>query len=160
MRLKFISGILLFALMACKKEKEPAPAQVPNPSPAPGSIYPVSVKVNDTLKRCSNNCYSGIHSGGFRDLTLDLAGSFELVILSWQGIPMPGTYTLVQYGEPYLKYGRGSFVYGAKQGLLTIASIDTAANGAVNKINATFNFKTDTLNTLFFKLSEGSINIK
>lgn len=153
--------LVLFFLMAiafaCKKE-EPAPA--PNPSPATTTVYPISVKVNDTLKRCSSNCYSGIHSGGFRDLTLDLAGSAEQVILSWQGIPMPGDYTLVQYGEPYLKYGRGSYVYGAKQGLLSIASIDTAANGAVNKISASFNFKTETVNGLFFNLTQGTITIK
>jgi hypothetical protein len=153
--------LVLFFLMAiafaCKKE-EPTP--VPNPSPAPTSVYPISVKVNDTLKRCSLNCYSGIHSGGFRDLTLDLAGSAEQVILSWQGIPMPGNYSLVHYGEPYVKYGKGSFVYGAKQGLLSITSIDTAANGAVNKITASFNFKTDTVNGLFFELTEGAITIK
>ncbi len=150
---------LLAIAFACKKE-EPAAAPVPNPSPAPTSVYPISVKVNDTLKRCSLNCYSGIHSAGFRDLTLDLAGSAEQVILSWQGIPMPGNYTLVQYGEPYVKYGKGSFVYGAKQGLLSITSIDTAANGAVNKITASFNFKTDTVNGLFFELTEGAITIK
>lgn len=154
--------LLLFLtvlMLACKKE-EPAPAPLPNPNPAPATVYPISVKVNDTLKRCNLNCYSGIHSGGFRDLTLDLAGSAEQVILTWQGIPKAGQYTLVQYGEPYLKYGKGSFVYGAKQGLLTIASVDTAANGAVNKITATFNFKTDTLNGLFFKLTEGVLSIK
>lgn len=154
--------VLLFVVtlgVACKKE-EPAPAPAPNPTPAPPVIYPVSVKVDGTEKRCSSNCYSGIHSGGFRDLTLDLAGSAEQVILTWQGIPMPGQYTLVQYGEPYLKYGKGSFVYGAKQGQLTISSIDTAANGAVNKITATFHFKTDTLNGLFFNLTEGVISIK
>jgi hypothetical protein len=50
--------------------------------------------------------------------------------------------------------------YRATNGAIIISSIDTSSGGVINKLAATFSFQTDTTNSVFFNISEGSINLK
>lgn len=143
-------------LTACKKKDEPTPD--PEPEPVPTPSYVVSVKVDGVEKHCSSNCYSGLHSGGFRTTTLDLNASSEQIIIDWDNIPATGQHILTKYGEPSVTYQKSSSFYSARTGTMNITSLDTAANGAVTKLVATFSFRTDTVNGVSHQLTEGTIN--
>lgn len=149
----FFIVCVLFAV-SCKKKKEPTPEP-----PAPQTIvYSISLKVDGTQKQC-NSCYSASKSGNSRSSNFYLSGSSERIYFGCSAVPATGTYTLVKYGEPSLIYIKDNTYYRATNGILNITGIDTSQNGVVNKITATFNFKTDTTNNTFFDITEGKINL-
>jgi hypothetical protein len=156
MKISFTT-ILIIALLAgaCKKTKE---AEVMEPTPPAKTI---SVKVDGTLKECSSACYSGSTSGGLRGLYFYFAGFDEYIYFSCTNLPALGTYTLVKYKDPYLMYSKTNSNRPATSGVINITAIDTSSNGVLNKLAATFSFKTDTSSSgSFYNLTEGVINLK
>jgi hypothetical protein len=150
--------LLLIAalLFSCKKKKD---AEEPEPTTPTPPAKTISVKVDGVEKSCSS-CYSGSKSGGLRSSYFYLSGTNEEIYFSYGPVPAPGTYTLVKFQDPTLIYIKNNTYYRAVSGTLTISSIDTSSSGVVNKIVASFNFKTDTTSGVFFNITDGSINLK
>lgn len=150
--------VLLFLatvfVSACNKKKDD-----PEPTPSPTPSYLISVKVNGAERKC-NSCYSGSQSGGIRGSYFNLAGIGEQIYFSCTNLPAVGTHSLVKYGKPYLMYIKDNTYYRATVGTMNISAIDTSSGGVVNKLTATFNFKTDTTSGVFFDITEGAINLK
>lgn len=147
--------VCIVFLFSCKKKKEPAPEPTPPQTP----VYTISLKVDGVQKQC-NSCYSGYKSASTRGSYFYLSGNDEKIYFSVDTVPAIGTYTLVKYGEPYLMYIKNNTYYHAVSGSINITGIDTSQNGVINKITASFNFKTDTTSNTFFDITEGNINLK
>ena len=138
---------------SCKKKKD---AEPPPPTPV---VYTISVKIDGVEKHCST-CYYGSTSGGLRGAYFSLAGFDEQIYFSCGALPAPGPYKLVKYGTPYLMYSKNNAYRPAATGTINISSIDTSAGGVINKMKATFAFKTDTSTTgTSYNITEGSINL-
>ncbi len=150
-----VFGILVLAA-ACKKKKSD-----PEPLPPSTPVAPlISVKIDGTQKQC-NSCYSGSYSGGMRGSYFYLDGFNEEIYFSCNALPAIGTYTLSKYGEPLMIYIKNNSYRPASTGTLNIASIDTSKTGVINKLVATFSFKTDTSSAgVSFNITEGSFNLK
>jgi hypothetical protein len=142
-------------IISCKKKKEPTPEPT-----TLIAVKQISVKIDGVEKSC-NSCYSGSKSGNLRGTYFYLNGFDEQVYFSCSTLPAPGTYTLTKYGKPFLSYIINNSSRPAASGIMTISSIDTSLYGVVNKLVATFNFKTDTNNNgVSYTITEGSINLK
>lgn len=152
----FILTTIVLLSAGCKKdEKTPV---VPEPQPIPKII---SLKVNAEEKSCTNLCYSGSTSGGLRGLYLYISGTNEYLYFSCTNLPAPGTYTLVKYGKPFLMYSKDNVNRPAASGNINITAIDTSVKGVLNKLSATFSFKTDTSsNGTTYNITDGIINLK
>lgn len=154
-----IIALVFAALVLCasckKKNKE---EETPTPMPAPVT-YEISAKINGELKGC-NSCYGAVYSGGYRDCVLNLNSSTEQIWITWDSIPVVGTYTLKKYGRPSVSYQKSGSFYNAVSGTLNLTSVATSTYGDVNQMAATFSFKTDTMKGLSFDISEGKVNAK
>ena len=148
---------ILALLTGCKKKDKKEESTTPTTT-TPVS-YQISAKVNGVEEHC-NDCYSAVYSGGFRDCVLNLNSSAEQIWITWDSLPVTGTYTLVKYGRPSVSYQKNSSFYNALTGTLNLTSVATSTYGDVSQITATFNFKTDTLKGQFFNITEGNINAK
>jgi len=147
-------------VICCKKKKETTtdPATTTTGGQTQTEMQ-ISAKIDGVEKHC-NSCFSGIYSGGYRDCTLNLDGSAEQIIITWDSVPVPGLYNLIPYGRPSVKYGKGSMVYAAATGTLNLTSVATSTYGNVNQMAATFSFKTSTVSGQSFVITEGSVNVK
>lgn len=151
----FLTTIVVLNV-GCKKE-EKAP-DVPEPQPI---VKIISLKINAEEKSCTNTCFSASTSGGLRGLSLYLSGINEYLYFSCTNLPAPGTYTLVKYGKPFLMYSKDNANRPAASGTINITAIDTTAHGVLNKLSATFSFKTDTSsNGTTYNITDGIINLK
>ncbi len=147
---------MMIVVMAttCKKKKDEEP-EVPAPV-----AYTISVKIDGTEKHC-NSCYSGSESGGLRGSYFYLSGFDEQVYLGCAALPTLGTHNLVKYGNPNLVYIKDNAQFHAASGTINITAIDTSQEGVINKLTATFSFKTDTnSNGISHNITEGTINLK
>jgi len=160
--MKKISLIILISLVVicCKKKttSDPVTTTTTTGGQTPADMQ-ISVKIDGVEKHC-NSCFSGIYSGGYRDCTLNLDGSAEQIIITWDSVPVPGLYNLIPYGRPSVKYGKGSAVYPAATGTLNLTSVATTTYGNVNQMAATFSFKTTTVSGQSFVMTEGILNVK
>lgn len=147
--------IIIAFTCSCNKKKAAEPA-----TPVPTPVVPtISVKVDGVEKHCST-CYYGSTSGGLRGAYFNLAGFDEQIYFSCGTLPAPGTYSLVKYGTPYLMYSKNNANRPATTGTINISSIDTSTGGVINKMKATFAFKTDTSTTgTSYNITEGTINL-
>lgn len=154
---KLIALCMIAALFAaCKKKKEADP-EPPAPTPLPPSI---SVKIDGVEKQC-NACYSGSKSGSLRSSYFYLSGFNEQIYISYPStLPAAGSHNLVKFQYPMIIYIKDNTYYRAVSGTFNITSIDTSGSGVVNKLAATFNFKTDTTAGVSFNVTDGAINLK
>jgi hypothetical protein len=150
--------LVLTLFAACKKKDKKDEPNATTPTPTPVS-YEISARINGVEEHC-NSCYSAVYSGGYRDCVLNLNSSAEQVWITWDSVPVVGTYTLHAYGRPSVSYQKNSSFYNAVNGTLNLTSVATSTYGDVNQMTATFNFKTDTLNGQFFSITEGNVNAK
>lgn len=151
-------AFVVLLLVNCKKDKKQDTSSSTSTTPVTTS-YQISAKVNGVEKHC-NSCFGGVYSGGFRDCVLNLNSSAEQIWITWDSVPIPGTYTLVKYGRPSVSYQLNSKFYNALTGSLNLTSVATSTYGDVNQMTATFNFKTDTINGQFFNITDGNVNAK
>jgi hypothetical protein len=159
-KLSLIIIVPLLLAVACKKKTTDTPTLT---IAAPPVVAPlISAKVNGTTASCTT-CYAGSQSGGIREanFTLSNNNNGELIRFFCTTLPSAGTYTLSRSTSyPSLMYQKNFTYYNASSGTLTIASIDTSQGGVINKMSATFSFKTDTTGGTFYTISEGVINLK
>lgn len=143
-------------VVSCKKKKDPDPAPTPEPPPKI-----ISVKADGVEKSCTSACYSGSKSGNIRGTYFYLNGPDESIYLSCVTLPGTGTTTLAKNKDPLLIYIKNNVYYKAVSGSLNVTAIDTSAKGVINRLEATFNFRTDTsLAGAFFTITEGAVNLK
>ncbi|MES2680422.1 MAG: hypothetical protein V4635_11075 [Bacteroidota bacterium] len=149
-----ILTMIVAITVSCKKKKDEEP-EVPAPV-----VYTISVKVDGTEKHC-NSCYSGSNSSGLRGSYFYLSGFDEEIYMGCSALPAVGQHNLVKYGNPSLIYIKDNVYFRAVNGTLNITAIDTSQGGVINKLTATFNFKTDTAsNGVSHQITEGTINLK
>lgn len=149
---------LLFSLLACKKEEEPAPT----PPPAPVTVVPdISLKIDSTLSSC-NKCSYSYKSGNLRGITFNLPSSSEPILLNFSLPPIPGKYAFVKpsfsANEVTFQFNRQGTYFTAITGSIQVTESDTNGYGEIKRMKANFSFKTDTINSKFYLVTEGVIN--
>lgn len=145
----------LFFSFACKKKKDTTEPDAQTPQIV---VPEISVKVDGTTFSCTT-CSSTYLSGGLRGVTFATSSTSDQIQFRFSTMPSVGTYTLVKQGNPAMTYVKNFTYYHAVIGNLIITSVDTSANGSINKLIATFQSKTDTTFTPSFRLTEGSIHL-
>lgn len=150
--------ILLLALLflTCKKKEEPAPSPTSTATPTP-AIVQLKVKINGNEFTC-NSCFSSYLSGGLYGVNFGIGTGGDRFIFNFNAFPLPGTYTLIKFGNPSYNYQKNN-TYFRGRGSLSITSIDTSSNGSINKLAATFSCTTDTTGQEFFQITDGQINV-
>jgi hypothetical protein len=152
---KILALFMVVAVAASCKKSDNNETEAPAPV-----VYTFSVRVDGTVKNC-NSCYSGSNSSGLRGSYFYLSGFDEQVYLGCATLPTLGTHNLVKYGNPNLVYIKDNTQFHAASGSINITAIDTSQGGVINKLTATFNFKTDTnSNGVSHTITEGTINLK
>lgn len=149
-----LACLMIAGLLSCKKDKDKDPEPTPVELPTI-----VSAVINGEAKKCNTSCFSSSKSGGMRSAYFYINGINESIYFSPDDFPAPGTYSLVKFGDPYLMYSKNNTYYRAVSGTIVITQIDTSANGVINKLNATFNFKTDTTAGVFFNITDGAFKL-
>jgi hypothetical protein len=155
--------ILIFATLAftaCKDKdkKEPAPAPTSTTGAPVQSNKQVSVKINGKLFSCTN-CANTYKSGDLSGVNFREDG-LNRFIFNITGFLVPGTYSLIPFGNPSFTYEKDGYYYRGN-GSITITESDTSANGSLSLFKANFSCLTDTLNdTSYYAFDEGIINIK
>ena len=154
-KLILILFITILCNLACKKKKkeEPAPEPTPAPTPAPPLI---SVKINGS--DFNFNGYSSANSSGLRSLNFTNSGTNESLHINFDFYPALTTYTFGKINHPTLIYYKGSDFFRSVNGTISITERDTTVQGFFYKFKATFDCHTDTMNSLFFNLTNGSLN--
>ena len=151
----FFSILFLVAVFySCKKKKD-----VATPAPVTVSKPQMSCKLNGVDNSC-NGCFSSYYSSSLGGVNFGLGGnSLDRFLIGYSKLPVPGTYTLVKYGDPYFVYQKDNYYYRGS-GILTITKMDSSANRTIRSLAGTFSCSTDTSSDgTHFVITEGNINV-
>ncbi len=146
-------ALTLFSVCGCNKKYEPVE---PDPNPEPNHLTAV---VN--VKTFSADTYTtalNVSNSGLYYLTATSNVSVGKPAFSFAGKVKAGTYTFGTLPEKETQtavYEFNKVKYHAVSGTMVIMAIDTLTS--LKKLEATFNFKTDTVNGTSYEITEGSI---
>lgn len=156
--------LLLLALgiaaTGCKKKEDKEETPAPS-TPAP-VVIDISLKQDGTELSCSS-CAFTYKSGGLRGLSFNLPNVNEPMLLNFYHKAVPGTYPLVEDNPSnkdrvtFTMKRNGTF-YDAVVGTINVTEVDTSSSGLIEKMKATFSFKTDTIAGKSYQVTDGVIN--
>lgn len=156
MKTNIFLSILFFVAVfySCKKKKD-----VATPAPVTVSKPQMSCKLNGVDNSC-NGCFSSYYSSSLGGVNFGLGGnSLDRFLIGYSKLPVPGTYTLVKYGDPYFVYQKDNYYYRGR-GILTITKMDSSANRTIRSLAGTFSCSTDSSSDgTHFVITEGNINV-
>ncbi len=150
-----LPSLFLLMIFSCKKKQDTEPQ--PEPAPLPNQVY---VKINGEEKKCNMACFYGSNSGNSRSTYFNLEGTTDKIYFGCFELPKPGTHELILNKQPTMIYIKNNAYYKAMSGTLVISDIDTSSGGVINKMVASFNFKTDSASSEIYTITDGSINLK
>lgn len=140
---------------SCKKNKNTPTTNTPVSVSKPQ----MSCKINGVENSC-NSCFSSYYSSSLGGVNFGLGGnSQDRFLFGYSKLPVPGTYTLVKYGDPYFVYQKDNYYFRGR-GILTITKMDSSANRTIRSLVATFSCTTDSSSDgTHFVITDGNLNV-
>ncbi len=166
--IKTFFSVLICAtlIFSCKKKEYTSAETQQNNSTTtgatPGHVNKLTAKLNNTYWSMVSNGYfyslSGHFSFGGQSSTSNPFSSIEFK--STNTYINPGIYNLSNSSNDIIaKYkDLNNNIFTSKTGTINITAFDTVGSGFFQKFQATFSFKTDTINNISYDVTNGVID--
>lgn len=155
-------------LFNCKKKEDTPQEQPQQNNPSTTGSNPV-VHVNKLTAKLNGQDWSMVSNGYFYSLSGHfLFGGQNSTNIPFSSVEFKSTTTYLNPGVFNLSSSSNDIIakykdlnnnyFTSKTGTINITAFDTVGNGFLKKCQATFSFKTDTINNVSYDVTEGLID--